>query len=622
MWINRIKVTGDYGFDYTFSEINILLGENGTGKSTFVNLLLYALGVKINGFIDEISKYKFCDYVYLEIKTKLNHKFLITRKLPYVDNVTIIPYDEDERLVEDNIRILNLTEYSDFLLEEELYKKEVIQYGDKTATLTYRFLLRTALVDQTTPHQRVLANIAGDKNDFLNNQALLKNAIIEKILNTLNQDLQKLRLDLKQTEKEHSEVKEKISFYQEVRDEFNLGHESSYRKVEKIDDELKKIEEERQGLLNFKYEQLNKLEKVNDKEYENRITTLRKEINSNKLELANLSFEKNDLENMTRSFEKELSEIKKRLASRKVLRNIPVTICPVCFSKLDDVSETGLCPHCKEVKPQEVIDSIAKYKRQIEETLFEVNGLINENLEKSKKIKANISSIEKELSTVENSYIDRIGNVKSSINTIIAEIEKRLVSITDRNYKLQESKRTLIKLNKLKGQSDILMIKIKSLREEIKEEEKKSSDELMIIIKFEETFKNMFNKIYGSEHEISISREDYMPVIDGTELTNSGHSESIKVVAHLSYITSLFVLNNYLDKTKINNIGFVVFDSPRDKDLDIDKYERFLKTLSEQNEGQVFLTGSNREHDLYNKHFNERMFIDNLTTDSKLLKKQ
>ena len=74
----------------------------------------------------------------------------------------------------------------------------------------------------------------------------------------------------------------------------------------------------------------------------------------------------------------------------------------------------------------------------------------------------------------------------------------------------------------------------------------------------------------------------------------------------------------------INNMKFIIFDSPRDKELDIDKYERFLELIYSQNEGQVFLTGSYEETEVFYKVFPEKegCYIDQLTDDAKLLKQQ
>lgn len=162
MKINSIKVSGDYSLYYEFSRVNILLGENGTGKSTFMKLILYGLGVSISDFIEEISKFKLCDLLCIDFETKQNKRYSVTRKLPSADMVMITPYNEEGVLENEEIKILNLNEYSDFLLEEEGYSKEVISYGNgKTATFRYKFLLRTAVVDQSTQHSKILANLGG-----------------------------------------------------------------------------------------------------------------------------------------------------------------------------------------------------------------------------------------------------------------------------------------------------------------------------------------------------------------------------------------------------------------------------------------------------------------------------
>ena len=52
MKIFDLNVNGELTLNCDFNDKNILLGENNTGKSTFVKLLLYALGVNINNFIE------------------------------------------------------------------------------------------------------------------------------------------------------------------------------------------------------------------------------------------------------------------------------------------------------------------------------------------------------------------------------------------------------------------------------------------------------------------------------------------------------------------------------------------------------------------------------------------
>ncbi len=623
MLINGIQVTGAYGFSYKFNKSVVLLGENGSGKSTFVKIMLYALGAKINSFIDELSRYDYCDYVHMEFTTKVGNKYLVIRKLPAIDQVTLMPYDSNGVLHQEDVRILSLSEYSDFLLEEEGYSKDSITYsGTQTATLTFRFLLRTALVDQTTPHSRVLANISGDRNDFLNSQELLNNAIVEKILNTLNQDLQKFRLEYRQKEKERVEINSKLSFYRDLRDEFDLNSDSNMKKIEKVDLELAKIKKERHDLNDFRYEQLRSLEKANNEGKINIIKQLRNARNRLKQKSLQLDFELSDIKNMLRTFQDELEKVKKQLAAQKVLMNIPVTICPVCFNPIDSIEENGLCPHCHDYRPQEVLDSVAGYKRMIEETIKELHQLIINKEDEAKQVNTDWKNAYEKLTREESAYVKELDNLRRPIENIVVEIQQRLDVLIDRENKLRESRHTLKRINELNAQKDVLAHELEALALDIKDAEKKSADERFVFIKFEETVKDIFNKIYGETHDISVSKENFMPIIDGTNITVSNHSESIKVVSHLAYITSILLLNEQLQNMAINNLGFVIYDSPKDKDLDIDKFERFLEVITQRTEGQVILTGSYKDRLVYEKYFgiDSGCFIDFLTSENKLLK--
>ena len=211
MKIYNLNVNGEFTLNCDFDDKNILLGENNTGKSTFVKLLLYALGVNINNFIEEIAKEGKCNAVSIAIQTKSNNQYIITRKLPYADIVNVFPIDENGTVITEEVLVFNLEEYSDFLLEEELYSKEVISYGQgKTASLRYYFLLRGVVVDQTTSHARILSNLSGEKNDYIASQPLINSAIIEKILSRNTAEIQRLRLSLKAKEKERSQISARL----------------------------------------------------------------------------------------------------------------------------------------------------------------------------------------------------------------------------------------------------------------------------------------------------------------------------------------------------------------------------------------------------------------------------
>ena len=82
MELIKLKVNGEYGCEYQFDKISVILGDNNTGKSTFLKLILYCLGAPIKSFIDEISKMNLCDSVSLDIRFKNGKTVRILRNLP------------------------------------------------------------------------------------------------------------------------------------------------------------------------------------------------------------------------------------------------------------------------------------------------------------------------------------------------------------------------------------------------------------------------------------------------------------------------------------------------------------------------------------------------------------
>ena len=171
-------------------------------------------------------------------------------------------------------------------------------------------------------------------------------------------------------------------------------------------------------------------------------------------------------------------------------------------------------------------------------------------------------------------------------------------------------------LNSAKEQ---IAVKIAELREELEEADKKSSNEILVFERWKDLYQKLFQKIYSKTYSLSISNEDYMPIIDGNP-TNKISSESMKLVARLSYVLSLFELQKNLKNETVNAVGFTIFDSPKDKDLDNNKYVAFLKELETSESGQVFLTGSVLDKDVYESVFDKADFYTPLTEQDRLLK--
>ena len=617
MKIYNLNVNGELTLNCDFDDKNILLGENNTGKSTFVKLLLYALGVNINNFIDEIAKEGKCNAVSIAIQTKSNNQYIITRKLPYADIVNVFPIDENGTVITEEVLVFNLEEYSDFLLEEEIYSKEVISYGQgKTASLRYYFLLRGAVVDQTTPHARILSNLSGEKNDYIASQPLINSAIIEKILSRNTAEIQRLRLSLKAKEKERSQISARITFLSEIVSEKLQDNPDFPQTADKIRLAIEEINVESNRLSTEKYDVLTQLEHSADKQIEAEILKLKKVLNTEKEKHTNITLNISDTLETQEKLKAELEAIKKRLAAQKVIFSIPVTICPICMS---EIHEETLCEHCKDIDMQKIIDNLSSYKKMIDDSLKESDLLLKEYRKELSECNNKINRISNNLNDLKQTYLSKLESLRAPLEEIIGELKERIKTITKRKLALTDLLSYIQENEKNKDIRKQINEQYKELQEEFEKTSRKSFEDIKIVNAWISYYETIYNEIFGSSaDEISIS-EEYMPVINGTEIHRIS-SESVKLVAQLAYIYTLATLNDQLDNPMINHLGFMIFDSPKDKDLDMDKYKRFLSLLSRVGNIQIFLTGSILDEAAYKEAISNALYLPTLSEENRLLK--
>lgn len=617
MKIYNLNVNGELTLNIKFDSKNILLGENNTGKSTFVKLLLYALGVNINNFVEEIAKEKRCNAVSIVVQTKSDNRYVITRKLPYADIVNVFPVDETGMVMTEEVLVYNLEEYSDFLLEEELYPKETISYGQgKTASLRYYFLLRGAVVDQTTPHARILSNLSGEKNDYIASQPLVNTAIIEKILSRNTVEIQKLRLSLKAKEKERSQITARISFLTEIVSEKLQANPDYPKTAEKIRAAIGEINIENSKLSTEKYDVLTQLEQAADKQLETEILRLKKLLNAEKEKHTDITLNISDAIESQNKLKEELESIKKRLTSQRVIFSVPVTICPICLSEIE---QDTLCEHCKDIDAQQNIENLSTYKKLIDDSLKEADLLLGQYKKELVECDVKISNINNELTSLKEKYLSKLESLRAPLQEIIDELKERIRTLETRKIALTDLLAYMQENETNKNNRKQINEELKELQDAFEKASQKSVDDIKIVDVWIKYYNEVYNEIFGSTSDEICFNEEYMPSVNGTEVHRIS-SESVKLVAQLAYFFTLATLNNKLDKPMINHLGFMIFDSPKDKDLDMDKYKRFLSLLNKVDNTQIFLTGSIVDEAAYKEAIPNALYLPPLSEENRLLK--
>ncbi|MEA4854105.1 MAG: hypothetical protein VB082_07505 [Christensenella sp.] len=283
-----------------------------------------------------------------------------------------------------------------------------------------------------------------------------------------------------------------------------------------------------------------------------------------------------DTNSVLEKLNQELLQSKRKISAQEVISSFPVTICPICMNELTKAELIeGLCPHCKTNSLEQRIEQIASYRKLIEDSIKEAQSLKKNNSDELREINKELNQQTKEMERLEHAYFEKITELKTPLDNLIAELKSKIEQLSNREYLLKDYLSTLIKLDTAKNTRDALNDEIKDLQEQFEDANRKSVNDIEVFGNWQSLFKNLLNYINGSYVDASIDSEEYIPLINGLSLHRLSQ-ESMKVMARLSYILSLALYNTYYNR-EINSIGFAIFDSPRDKDLDLDKYGNSLK---------------------------------------------
>lgn len=618
MRLINLNVKGELGCTYDFEKINVLLGDNNSGKSTFIKLILYSLGAPIKSFIDEISKKNCCESVSLDVEFKNEKKVRILRKLPNSDMVIVTPIKNNEDLVNDEILAFSLEEFSDYLLENEEYSADKITYSkDKQASFRFYFLLRAVYVDQDTPAQSILSDLDMG-HGYFTNQPLIKKSIIEKLLGKDNTELQRIRVEIQNLTKTQTALSERITFLAEQKKETEQKYELDNRNSET---ELAEIVAEKNILSMQEYEKVFSVKAINDIQITRGLISKQSEIRRRIERQQVLKLELEDIESVIKSLSQDMVLLKYKTAAKDILEDLPILYCPNCLSPLaEEVVKKGLCENCNKKTVEERIINSATLKKTISDSIVEANEINQIKKNELGAITSQISDLQYEIQEEKKHAFKDCTEEKGLIYKAISEIKTRLEYLIKREQLLKSYRKVKTELDRTTIERKNNNTALKELKESLLKADTRASFSMQHLDTFKTCFtrylRNMFSDILLCELD-----ENYMPLIDSNKVSYVS-SASLKVAIRLSYALALF--NSEIDSKDKNysHLGLLFLDSPKDKDLDEYRFVKYLKMINNECAGQIIITGSSSDSELYKKNLTTAKFFESLLTSNKLLKRK
>lgn len=619
--INISTNDGIFGQCLLFQKgLNVIRAENTSGKTTIISSIIYALGVEAvlsakqgNTVLKSVLKDKIDfenktynvleSYVLLEIENEKKEIITIKRQIIGSQNSNLVSVYFGGLITDEN----NQFKKEDFFLNQDGAAQRdkgfhrflekfmdiklpfVPKYNDdKQIPLYIQTLIPLMFIEQVRGWSGIQATIPK-----IYGIEAVSNLTFEYLLNL---DVMQNRLNRKEIKKELDKNKIEWNKISEYMESIAKEHNCYLENFPSITVELKKedypnfvfdFESKKISSYQFLSLQREKLEKYNlnttlkieNKELQNKIDLLNKEIiilngklRENTIELMN---EKNDL----KKYEVQIIELGKSIKNYKDIR----TIVKLGSDEKISLAEHK-CPTCKNT----LEDSLQK-----------------ENFEPMD-LETNIKFLESQIDAIDiltkssNHRISKLNQLENEIKQIIKEKRELLSSFTkDANYSSAISEGTIREkinleneIKKLEYLNEIYenciqdLISITSLYKENKEKLEDlpqndfSDKDIEKINKFGEQFLELL-KSYGYSsiakiYEIQITKNNYQPFLDGFDLTlESSASDNIRII--WAYSVALLYMTHWY---KTNHFGFLIFDEPEQQRMKEASSEQLYKTLS------------------------------------------
>ena len=556
--VRRVVYSGEkYSFEspYLNDGLVIMEGVNGHGKSTFMNLIYYGFGGRVQSFNkhdDNVSNKhnEICNDKnnYVELLIEINGKeYELTR---YIGDNLIFIVGEDEEVIQTCVYRKQSDEstivFSDWILSKlDIDVFDIVQ-GTKNFKLNFTDLLRLIYHDQATEVDKIYKE--ADNSNFLSDSLEIRKAIFEVLLGKTYNDyyytLGQYKLKLKEFEKAQAVMNSYDDFLGEILD-YDLENVVHIKKMIAENHEMvEKVQLERNLVMNEEsnadevWQLINQQKALlisiqRDQDYWEKAKVL-----------TNQSIDK--IVYLIDEAEKELAEIEKiRLVNKKLKLFTPNT-CPYCLREVE--RKKGKCICGSDILEEQY----EKFFYTDEEYLDILNVIIYSIIYKrqSKDVTSNYNS----------AYVRQLDERERELNARISELQQA--------EELAKKRDTLVsEVTSLRNQVESLKIKVDVFLNSAKEDMLNKKKD------FDEIYSDLMQRADGQCYSAYIG-EDYLPHINMGQY----RERSASVPKRLMYFLTLLIESL---KNDINFPRFLMIDTPNKEGIDKDNLIKNIALLTE-----------------------------------------
>lgn len=425
LFLQRLRIvteSGDVAYDELFHRgVNIIRGQNSSGKSTIVRFIFFVLGGYYTDFVPQAMK---CRYVMAEVcinGTVITiQRFMEKREDGKVNGYTpmFVYYGPMEEAIEHRNRF-EWQKYPYVTTDKTCSFSNVLfdmlNYPPIKAesNITMHQILRLIYLDQESPVNSLFFYEQFDKELY---REMVANLLLGLYDQKYSDSKQELRDTVKAIAETNVSIKNVGEFLQDARcksSDFVRGM------IDRLNEEIagitNQIQELRKPDVVDNPQGLDMKQKLEYQRILEEITKLRKDSNSLEAEVKHLENEIEDSEYFIETLKRRKEAIDRSIATRDYFDSMHLDFCPECLTPISHHVEEGHCPLCKSpIDNTKGKSQAMRIRLELEFQIRESLSLKEENEQLLEEKKAQLRRMKRQLTATQKHYDYAVGNVRST----------------------------------------------------------------------------------------------------------------------------------------------------------------------------------------------------------------
>jgi len=616
--IKKVKYSGEkyyYESPELQEGINIILGDNDSGKSTFSYFIEYALGGKVKPFEDDTDGSRYS--LIIEDKNNFVQIDILIDQIPYSikrfinhQDIFINNGDLTERFPIN--RKPGITIFSDWLLGKLRIPVFEMYLGASHWYFNFNDLFRLLNYDQNTEPRKIYKSPVAE--NYIADSIIIRKSIFEILLGISSAEYFK-KLDIaKAALKQRDTAKALYENYKANHDIYESSDKLNEIKKE-VTVNLENLELERDSYLKKETTVNDKIGELSD--IQAKLLSLELRNSEDRVLLSTLQNEQTKVNQLHYNLEQEIYQIQKIIFTHDKLDLFSMEVCPFCMNKKD--VEEGICicgSKFNDDDYEKFVYHSSEYKEILSHKEKSINAITLAKETYQKEIDEKSRSISNNLILIKE-YTDKLKIIIETAEfagntTIVDGYNDNIFKLKELLLQIDFSLKTSSQLAELKKDFDEKNKKFGIVQGELnKAKAEYDKNNLGTIEKFNTVYNDLLSK---SSYESTTAHidEDYMPFIDNREYK----AKSGDVPKRLMYYFTILTLA--LKLSSVKHPRFLLIDTPEDSGIDTDHLNQNLELLEyaiqlgKQKDGsinsfQVILTtGYGKFPDSFEKYVVER----------------